>query len=442
MGNSRGVRTAFLVLVLALAACSVAPRDELAVARQAGGWKPVLGAIDATLPGPPAGGSAEAEAERVALATWETRLASPAGARDRAAVRRWTAEDPARLWAAEARRLVGTFDVADPARAARVLAYVQVAASDALIATWAAKARYARPAPGGRPTGLPSYPSEVAAVAVACGAVLGALLPDQAAGVAAMAAAVAEVPVAAGLAFPSDVAAGRVLGDRVAALALARLAVEDGAARPAPLPGEAWPLSPEAGSWEGWTEGAAAMPPPPPDGATTMRELAEVLRANRAIGIRERALALKWHEGDMARHWSARAAELCGRWRLTAPEAGRVLAFTGMALGDAAIASFRAQYQYRRPRPIMLAPALEPVLATPAHPGYPADGAALAIAAAGYLQVAFPAEADALAAEGREASEAGVHAGWELSADAAAGRVLGAAVAAAVVARAAADGQP
>jgi len=502
----------FLVASLAagLTACSVAPRDELAVSRAAAGWQPLLGAAAVELPGPPAPGSAEAEADRAAVAAWATRLAAPAGAPDREAVRRWLDADPARLWAAEARRLVGTFDLVDPARAARVLAYAQAAAYDALVATWAQKQRYARIGPDGRATGLPSYPSEHAAVAVACAGVLAALLPDQAAGLAAKAQAVAEVPVAAGVAFPSDVAAGRAVGEAVAAAAIARLRAEvaaipggqaeagaagaasdreqdeagaaataspreqdeagtagaasdrDQAAAgapvaaaparpagawpgpPAPLPAwqDAWPISQEAGGWRGWTDGAAASPPPPPDAAQVATELAALVRANRGIGIRERAIALKWHEADMARHWSERAAELAGRWRLPAPDAARVLAFTAIAGADAAIASFRAQYRYARPRPIALAPALEPVIATPGHPAYPSDGAAMATAAAGYLATAFPAEAAGLAQEAQEASEAGRFAGWELSSDVAAGRAIGAAVAAAVAARAGADGTP
>jgi hypothetical protein len=156
---------------------------------------------------------------------------------------------------------------------------------------------------------------------------------------AAKAAAVAEVPVAAGVAFPTDVAAGRAIGAAVASAAIARYQAEafaapatgptapsaappavDGASGawpgpPVPLPvwHDAWPLSPAAGGWTGWTAGAQASAPPPPADAQTARELGALVRDNRGIVIRERAIALKWHETDMARRWSERAAELAGR---------------------------------------------------------------------------------------------------------------------------------
>ena len=62
VGYAAAVRLACSLMLVALAACSVAPRDELAIARDACAWRPLLGEPGADLAGPPAPGSAVDEA--------------------------------------------------------------------------------------------------------------------------------------------------------------------------------------------------------------------------------------------------------------------------------------------------------------------------------------------------------------------------------------------
>ena len=438
-----------LLLFLSLAAgvaCSSAPRDELAVTREAGDWRPlVIAEVAGLMPGPPpAPGSAAWRADLAGLAAWR-REKTPAEAQ---AIARWAGVDPAVAWAEEAHALAGGYDVPEPARAAHALAHVQAAYDDALVVVWAAKRRHARPGPAHPPgsltplAGLPSYPSEDAAVASAAAGVLGACFPEAAAGLAARARAVAEVPVATGRAFPSDVAAGLAIGEQVARAAVARLARDRGAAPAALAWPEAWPLSPEAGAWQPWLvppvrEHWPGVPDPP-----APAELAAARARNRGMTIKQRAIAIKWLETDQARTWHARAAALALAGRLTAPQSARVLAFTDLALADSAIAAWKAQYAGARPRPVQLLPGLEPVLPTPAHPAHPADVAAMATSAARYLAQAFPYEAERLAQEAAEAADAGLYAGWYLDSDREAGVELGEAIAARVLARAREDGSP
>ncbi len=434
--------------MVALAACDATPRDELAVTREAADWRPLVVTDVASLdPGPPPGvGSGPEQADLAGARAWR-RAKTPGEA---AAIARWAGVDPARAWAEEARVLAGSYDVNEPARAAQALAHVQAACYDALLACWAAKRRYGRPGPAfhqpeATPVqGLPSYPSEDAAVAQAAASVLGRLFPQEARGLAAKAQAVAQVPVATGLAFPSDVAAGQSIGHQVARAVIARLAADERVRAPVAGGGwrDPWPLAPEAGGWRPWTLAAVAEVAPLKPDPPTAAELAAARARNRGMTIRMRAIAVKWLEIDQARSWHARAAELVGRSRLTAPEAARVLAYTDAALADAAIAAWAFQFAVGRPRPVALLPGLEPVLATPAHPAWPADVPAMATAAARYLAQAFPAEAEQLAAEAAEAADAGLFAGWYLDSDRAAGVRLGEAVAARVLARARADGRP
>lgn len=440
---------ATLVALSLLWGCDGTPRDELAISRAAADWRPMLlhevGPLD---PGaPPAIGSAVEAADLAGVKAWWR----PKTADEQAAIARWGEQDPASAWAEEARLLAGSHDVNEPARAARALAHVQAAIYDATVATWSFKRRYGRRGPqffrpGATPVpGLPSYPSEDAAVAQAASEVLGNLFPQAARGLAAKARAVAQVPVAMGRAFPSDVAAGQFVGHHVARVAIARLAEDQRLEGRAPTAGgyrDPWALAPEAGGWQPWTFTMPAMVASSPPGPPLPAEVQAAVARNRAMTIKMRAIAVKWLELDQARVWHARAQTLVARARPSAPEAARVLAYTDLALADAAIGAWFAEYAVGRPRPPALAKGIEPVVPPPSHPAWPSDVAAMATAAATYLAEAFPAEAERLQADAAEAADAPVFAGWCLESDREAGVRMGEEVGRRVVMRARMDGRP
>src|SRR5262249_35763765 len=114
-------------------------------------------------------------------------------------------------------------------RGIRVLALLNAAIYDALVAAWDSKYAYNRPRPSALNASLtpgleaprsPSYPSEHAAVAGAASAVLAYLFPDDAKLFTDMATQAGRSQLLAGVNFPSDVAAGLELGGKVATLAI------------------------------------------------------------------------------------------------------------------------------------------------------------------------------------------------------------------------------
>ena len=107
--------------------------------------------------------------------------------------------------------------------------------------------------------------------------------------------------------------------------------------------------------------------------------------------------ALFWNEGagtatDPA-HWNAIAEQISLSRRDTLAKDARAFAQLDLALADTAIASSDAQYTYGEWRPITAVqqadPAFQPLLPTPASPGYVSDNAAYGAAASRVLSSAF-----------------------------------------------------
>ncbi len=180
-----------------------------------------------------------------------------------AQIRYWDAGAPSYRWMQMTQSLAVRKGLATPLQT-RALALVAAAIYDTMVAVWDSKYTYSRKHPGELDSALkvvlplpdsPSYPSEQAAAAGAACAVLTYLFPDQAGALSAAAAQAAQSRVLAGVAFPSDAAAGLDLGTRVGK-AFVTYAQADGSSQPftgsfPPAPG-VWsspnPVAPLAGS--------------------------------------------------------------------------------------------------------------------------------------------------------------------------------------------------
>jgi membrane-associated phospholipid phosphatase len=373
---------------------------------------------------------------------------------------------------------------------------------DAVIAAWDAKYRFNRLRPSELDPQLqtiipnprsPSYPSEHAAVAWAAATVMTYLYPSEQATWEGLADEDGNLRVAAGVEYPSDVAAGKALGKAVGQAMKDRRAGQDGfpgsfnvtvpTSDPTGLypSGEpVWngtnPVFPSAGSWKPWVIGSADAfrPAPYPSASSAAGHLDQfgdttafgVLNWNRTLDQTHRFVMTPGGQqmDNLFHNFEALLAQNAPgmvqgevadlqrriqeeRLEDNPPRTARVHALSAIAKHDANVACFAAKYFYWRMRPYQLAarlgitaPSFYTLFPTPNHPSYPAahgagSGAAYAIAA--YL---FPRDADAFTQEATDIAESRLWAGIHYQTDITAGLAQGRAVAQQVINVANADG--
>lgn len=258
--------------------------------------------------------------------------------------------------------------------ASRRLALLHTALADATVAAWDSKYAHNRPRPADADPALrtavptppsPSYPDEHAVAGAAAAAILGDMIPQRAAAFARLAEEEGRTRLLAGVAYPSDVAAGAELGRKVAAAALER-GRRDGSDRPwtgaAPTGPGVWtgtPIMPQAGTWAPWLLASADefRPPPPaahdsPERAAEMAELRALQRTPKTD-----ADALFWEAAVGGRrnyeYWNNQLGRLLlehGQ-AADAPRAARAYALLNAAFYDAGVACWDAKYAYWTIRP-------------------------------------------------------------------------------------------
>jgi membrane-associated phospholipid phosphatase len=363
----------------------------------------------------------------------------------------------------------------------RALALLNVAIYDAMVAAWDTKYAYNRPRPSERDPALttvvagpasPSYPSEHAVAAGAASAVLGYLLPNDAALFATLADEAAMSRLLAGVQYRSDVTAGLELGRAVAARVI-EWARGDGTDAPwsgtVPSGPGYWqgdaPVEPLAGTWKTWAlaSGSQFRPGPPPahDSERLAAELAELKQHDRSANLNRvgifwgqdpagRAAGAQIATNQAAFHWAPLnsllwEAELNQRlfeYRLDAnpPRAARAYALVSVAGYDAAVACWDAKYAYWAPRPIHVDPSVTPLFTTPLHPSYPSGHSTVVGASSTVLGYLFPRDAECFKRNAEEMAASRLWAGIHFRSDNETGLELGRAVARVVIDRALADG--
>jgi membrane-associated phospholipid phosphatase len=465
------VRASSVLLGFCVVACHDAPTQpaidtELDAARWQG-WTLSTPADLRPAP-PPAAGSAEAARDLDDVLRMQSTSPSTSDA-----LHRWGGS-PTTPWDSVALShldfyfpLLPDVRLATPVRAARAMALLHVATYDALLAAYDAKAAYRRPSPALADSrvralvdveGLPSYPSEHAAVAAAAAVVLSYLFPrEDTSAFHALAQEAGTARIVAGAAFPSDVAAGEAIGAAVAARVLARARL-DGADVPwagtTPVGPDLWqptpnkfvavPFDASAGSWRTWVlpSGDAVRPPPPPaaTSAAFTRDLAEL----RALAAGRTA-----EQTEIARYWATDApsviwekymlAEIAAR-RLGPVHAARAQAYASVAMYDAFVACWDAKFTYWLRRPVTAEPALKTVFPTPPFPSYPSGHSTISSAAGEVFAELFPDSAAHYRAKATEASLSRVYAAVHYRFDVETGDSVGVHVGQKVVQRMRADG--
>lgn len=348
--------------------------------------------------------------------------------------------------------------------ASRRLALLHIALNDATIAAWDSKYAHGRPRPGSLDGTLPtvvstptspSYPDEHAAASAAAVAVLTAFFPQRSGDLARLAEEAGRMRIMAGVAFPSDIAAGTELGRRVAQAVLEKGrqdGAEDAWKGTVPEGPGRWsgtnPVMPQAATWRTWllSRPDEFRPPPPPayDSPEFKAEMDKVRAYARTP--RSNAVALYWEVavGGLRNFdfWNEHA----GRLLLEHGQAGdavraaRVYALLNVAFHDAGVACWDAKYAYWTVRPFQLDPDFKPVFPTPNHPSYPSAHSCYSMTSALVLGHLFPRDAAALMSIGRESGDSRVWAGIHFPMDITAGQQLAERVAGRAIERATADG--
>jgi membrane-associated phospholipid phosphatase len=456
-----GVAAAATPLLISAAPSATQAAKEPPVEPNAGAWRTwvLSSGSQLRLPAPPDAATTRAElAELQALA----------GRRDTAAldlINYWDSGSPGYRWDDFALQHTLAKGIGG-GRAWRTMALLNVAIYDATIAAWDNKYHYQRQRPSEANPQLttalpvpnsPSYPCEHAAAAGAAAAILSYIYPADAASFEAAAAEAGRCRQMAGLAYPSDVAAGMEIGRKVADLVIAR-AKADGSDKPwtgsVPTEADKWKPAPNTtpaevttGTWKPWVLAAndqARLAAPAAIGsAQRTQELAEVKGFARTNATNVTAGFWEYYGGLRVHiYWHTHLSKKIAEYRLDAnpPRAARAYALLSVAQYDAAIACFDTKYAHWLPRPSQLDPTITTVFANPNHPSFPSAHATLSSANAEVLAYLFPREAGIFTGHAQESANSRLWAGIHYRSDNEGGLKQGRAVAELVVARAKEDG--
>jgi hypothetical protein len=463
--------------------------DELA-----GSWKTIhLGAAtDLQLPAPDASSSSSYKQEIDAIVQKQRSL-TPA---DQQLIQTWKGSGVIR-WNEVARALVATYNLppeanpdgtypvpsaanpgaypkfpfANPPYASRAYAYLHTAIYDVLVVVWAEKFRHKRMSPATNSTqvkalepfqpGLPSYPSEDAAVAQVAVRLLSVLFPNDTVMLQTMSAGQKQAKWLSGQASESDIRMGERIGNAVADRALQRLrsdnmgaavgnpavwaAMEQGAvARGNVLPWKSMetPARPmmlaNFGNVRLWSMNAAQRdslrpgPPPPVGSPLFLKELEEVKRIDRSRNSKEWQIALYWSDGvgtyTPPGHWNEIATNTIAREGLSEVRAARVYCHLNMAMADAAICCWDTKMFYFSARPSQVDPSIK-TIGLPNFPGYTSGHSTFSGAAATILGVEFPSEKQRFEEMAAEASVSRIYGGIHFRSDCEVGLRCGQAIA-------------
>jgi hypothetical protein len=243
---------------------------------------------------------------------------------------------------------------------------------------------------------------------------------------------------------PAQRARELAIGEQVASDAIRR-ALTDGADRrnaglrpPVPGPGT-WratpplnvhtPQEPLAGEWRAWVPATTEIRPPPPpeyDSPRFSSNAEEVYRIWQKLTPEQKTIAENWNlqAGSVTPPgvWNLRAVAAIRAHKLEPAHAARLLATLNVAMNDAAIACWRAKYQWWIVRPVTVIrerfdPEFLPHLVTPPHPSYTSGHASVSGAAEVALTAFFPREAPEFRAMAEEAAMSRLYGGIHYRSD-------------------------
>jgi membrane-associated phospholipid phosphatase len=337
----------------------------------------------------------------------------------------------------------------------RMLALLNVAIYDAMIAAWHWKYKYHRQRPSQLETKLktlalnsesPSYPSEHAVAAGAASAVLSYLFPDKTQFLTDKAEEAGRSRLLAGAQYSSDVTAGLQLGRQVATLVIERAKKDGSDAKwtgTVPTKPGLWngtnPAIPEMATWKTWVLSSPGQlrPAPPSFDAAAMAEVKNAPNTGKA-----RRAAYYWALTSLPQYWNELASLKMFENKLDGnpPRAARAYAILSTAYYDSLIACWDAKYAYWGIRPFQFDPEFKSLIPTPNFPGYPSGHATMSGAAASILAYLFPADSEYFHKQAEEAAMSRLWGGVHFRVDNEVGLALGRSVASLAIEHARKDG--
>jgi membrane-associated phospholipid phosphatase len=416
----------------------------------AGAWKTWVISSSAQIQTPAPPGTKVTKEEIVELLALQTQRGKSALEK----VRYWDSGSPSYRWNEIAFKVAT--DSSSSVVTERMLALLNVAIYDAMIAAWRSKYKYHRRRPTEIETKLtpvvpvpesPSYPSEHAVAAGAASMVLAYLFPDKSKFLADKAEECGNSRLLAGVQFRSDVVAGLRLGREVATLVIER-AKKDGSESKwtgsVPTTPGLWkgtnPYDPQMATWKTWVLSSSSQlrPAPPPSfDAASMAEVKEAAKNPRA-----KREAYYWAITSLPKYWNEMASLKMFENKLdrNPPQAARVYAVLSTAYYDSLVACWDAKYAYWGMRPFQFDPEFKPLLTTPNFPGYPSGHAMLCGTAAAVLSYLFPADSEFFNKQAEDAAASRLLGGVHFRIDNEVGLQLGRSVASVAIERARLDG--
>lgn len=368
----------------------------------------------------------------------------------------------------------------NPPFAARVYALLSVAQHDALIAAWHFKFLHNRPAPAKTnsairlltpETDLPSYPSEQAVIAQTSYRILEFLFPAKSDSIDFLAKATEHMNSAmwAGAATQSDINAGKIIGDYVAARIISRARTDrmsqaadpnktyityfglDGKPNPwksLEIPARP-PMLPLYGKVKPWYDSLAvfaAAPPPPPEigSAEFTKDLNEVRNIADDRSRTQWSIGDFWADGAGTTtppgHWNIIAEDLTIEAKYSEVRTARVFSLMNRAIMDAGIICWYAKYKYFIPRPSQMDPEIKTSTGIPNFPSYTSGHSSFSGAAATLLGHLFPSNKSDLIGKAEEAALSRLYGGIHYRFDNEAGFNTGVIVGQVAITNAIADG--
>jgi len=200
------------------------------------------------------------------------------------------------------------------------------------------------------------------------------------------------------------------------------------------------PVNYEAANWKTWLldNPQQVIIGTPPSAVQSKAELQTIKKAIANVDDKKLAAIIYWNAGAPAYRWNQIGPQLINQVPLLMLRTPT--AWMNIAIYDATVLAWKEKIKYKRQRPNVLDPSLQPAVNVPLTYSYPCEHSVTAAAAANVLAYFFPDKADSILGIAHAASQSRIDAGVQFPSDVEAGWKLGEQVAKQIIEKARNDG--